>query len=99
MPATASRAAPTIRADSHACSEWLIAMITQAIRQATPYRATAPPPPSMPTPLPACLALPVISSWASFSSSRTRTETCSVTSFTSSPVECSGAAAWPVAFS
>src|SRR5690242_19946874 len=36
IAATTSRATPMIRADSHACSEWLMAMITQAMRQATP---------------------------------------------------------------
>ena len=53
-------------------------------------RAITPPPPIIPAPIPACLPLRVISSWASFSSSRTRVDTCSDISLISSPVDRSG---------
>src|SRR5208283_3292041 len=61
MPETASRAAPTMSAASHAATTPLIAMIAHARRQPTAYSAMSPLPANAPAPMPICLPFWVIS--------------------------------------
>src|SRR5580692_4325670 len=92
MPAAANSATPTISAASHGRITPPRAMIAPASRHPVPYKAMTPPPPNRPAPRAAVLALPVISTVASFTSSRTSCEISSDSCLTSWPVDASGSA-------